>query len=259
MKRFTQKSGYTLIELAIVIVIISLILGGLFSSALIIKQAHLRSVINDFQSYKTAYQTFILTYKALPGDISYATKIFDSYSCATTADLCNGNGDGVITRSTDDTDEVKAAMKHLELAGLINGNLSQVTPGGTMSDDSKLIPGLNMPKSRMEGGGYMIINQYLPISTPGTIDVSTTLLSPFPIDKNILYIGKMTGNFDDSLVGGVMRGVDAYNIDIKLDDGVYATGSVRSLNGYQQTTCISGSAYLTTIDSLACVVGFSLE
>lgn len=262
MKHYEKKLGYTLVELSIVIIIIALILGGLFSSALLVKQSYLRSVMNDFQAYKASYNTFIATYKKPPGDIEYATKFFDSALCASTDAMCNGDGNGLIIRAIDDTDEVKAAMKHLQLAGLLNASLALVVPGGDFSDTAKLVPGFNVPKSKLSGGGYMMINQYAPAMalSAGQLNISAGLaISPFPVNMNALYIGKMTDYFDDNLVGGVMSGVDAYNIDVKLDDGVSTSGNIRTINAILVTSCVSSGAYVTNTDALSCVVGYSLE
>ncbi|MFI4983858.1 MAG: prepilin-type N-terminal cleavage/methylation domain-containing protein [Rickettsiales bacterium] len=257
--KLEKQAGYTLIELSIVIIVIALIIAGLFTSSLLVRQSYLRSVITDLQNYKSSYDTFLLTYKGLPGDITYATKLFPSALCAATDDLCNGNGNAAIERAVDDTDEVKPAMKHLELAGLLNTNLAIVVAGGTGTPTSRLVPGYNVPASAMQGGGYMIINQYIPIGVQGAISIDNTIVSPFDSYVNATYIGKVTQNFDDSMVGGVMRGVDAFTIDTKLDDGNSATGIVRSVNGESVSNCVSGGNYVTTSDSLACVVGYSLQ
>ena len=72
-------------------------------------------------------------------------------------------------------------------------------------------------------------------------------------------ISKLLCYFDDNLVGGVMNGVDAYSIDVKLDDGVSTSGSIRTINGILATSCVSSGAYFTNTYALSFVVGYSLE
>ncbi len=64
-----KKSGFTLIELSIVLVIIGLIIGGVLVGKDLIKAAEIRSTIGQYEKYKTAVNTFKLKYSGLPGDL----------------------------------------------------------------------------------------------------------------------------------------------------------------------------------------------
>jgi prepilin-type N-terminal cleavage/methylation domain-containing protein len=63
------RSGFTLIELSIVLVIIGLIIGGVLVGRDLIKASEIRATISQLESYRTAVNTFRLKYNALPGDI----------------------------------------------------------------------------------------------------------------------------------------------------------------------------------------------
>jgi prepilin-type N-terminal cleavage/methylation domain-containing protein len=63
-----QQSGFTLIEIAIVLVIIGLLLGGVLKGQELITQAKIKNVINDFNGVATAIYAYQDRYKALPGD-----------------------------------------------------------------------------------------------------------------------------------------------------------------------------------------------
>src|SRR5580765_2378581 len=67
--RRQHSNGSTLIELSIVLVIISLVVGGIFVGRDLIQAAEIRSTVAQFQKFQTAVATFKLKYQALPGDM----------------------------------------------------------------------------------------------------------------------------------------------------------------------------------------------
>ena len=114
-----RQSGFTLIEIAIVLVIIGLLLGGVLKGQELITSARVRNLISQQDGIKAAYFGFRDRYRALPGDYSLA-----STNIANVAGTPNGNGDGQI-RSVlggDAIDEHIAVWDHLSKAGFINGS-----------------------------------------------------------------------------------------------------------------------------------------
>jgi prepilin-type N-terminal cleavage/methylation domain-containing protein len=65
----THKSGFTLIELSIVLVIIGLIAGGIVAGQDLIEVAAVRAQVAQIEKYDTAVNTFRVKYAYLPGDI----------------------------------------------------------------------------------------------------------------------------------------------------------------------------------------------
>lgn len=96
--------GFTLVELAIVIVIIGFLVAGVAVGANMIKQAELRSLITDLRLHQVAYNNFIGRFNKVPGDIDNASSFWSatsgSTSCAATITNCNGDGDGLIEHGT---------------------------------------------------------------------------------------------------------------------------------------------------------------
>lgn len=107
-----RQSGFTLIEIAIVLVIIGLLLGGILKGQELITSARVRNIIAQLDGTKAAVYGFQDRYRALPGDFSAATT---QISGATE----DGDGNGVI-----DATEAIAVWDHLSHAGFINGTFT---------------------------------------------------------------------------------------------------------------------------------------
>ena len=64
----TKQAGFTLVEIAIVLVIIGLLLGGILKGQEMITQAKIKNVVNDFNGITAAVNSYQDRYRALPGD-----------------------------------------------------------------------------------------------------------------------------------------------------------------------------------------------
>lgn len=115
-----KQSGFTLVEIAIVLVIIGLLIGGVLKGREMITNAKIKRVENDFSGVSAAIYAYQDRYGVLPGDDpSAATRFSGTWR---TAD--NGNGNGNISggwSSTNNADESRKIWKHLRGAGLIAG------------------------------------------------------------------------------------------------------------------------------------------
>lgn len=115
-----HQSGFTLIEIAIVLVIIGLLLGGILKGQELITQGRIRNVSNDFQSMTAAINLYQDRYRALPGDDPGAAARWTAAGSTTTS----GTGDGIISgayNSSTPGDESRLFWQHLRLAGLVGG------------------------------------------------------------------------------------------------------------------------------------------
>jgi prepilin-type N-terminal cleavage/methylation domain-containing protein len=90
MKR--AQLGFTLVEIAIVLVIIGLLLGGILKGQEMITQAKTKNVVADFTGVSAGYLGFQDRYRALPGDDSGAAARWASAPAAV-----SGNGNGQVT------------------------------------------------------------------------------------------------------------------------------------------------------------------
>ncbi|MDR0678111.1 MAG: prepilin-type N-terminal cleavage/methylation domain-containing protein [Holosporaceae bacterium] len=95
MKRFSNRNrGFSLIEVAIAIVVIGLIAGFALKGKELINSAKLRSVVDQVNTFKIAVQGFMDKYGALPGDFNAAREMIGD-------SLQNGRGDGIISSPED--------------------------------------------------------------------------------------------------------------------------------------------------------------
>jgi len=118
-----RQMGFTLVEIAIVMVIIGLLLGGVLKGQEIITNAKIKNLENDFTGVTAAIYSYQDRYRALPGDDARADTRFA---------VARGNGNGQIEGAfnaapTDTTAESILFWTHLRAAGLIAGNVT--TPG----------------------------------------------------------------------------------------------------------------------------------
>src|SRR5438270_6983180 len=68
-----RQHGFTLVEIAIVLVIIGLLLGGILKGQEMITQAKIKNSIADFSGISAAYHGYQDRYRAIPGDDPNAT------------------------------------------------------------------------------------------------------------------------------------------------------------------------------------------
>lgn len=115
-----KQAGFTLVEIAIVMVIIGLLLGGVLKGQEIITNAKIKNLENDFNGTTAAIYSYQDRYRALPGDDPNAGIRFPSLQVTTNGKSGNGTIDQVFN-STTDGDESRLFWLHLRNAGLVSG------------------------------------------------------------------------------------------------------------------------------------------
>ena len=187
-----QQSGFTLVEIAIVLVIIGLLLGGVLKGQELINSAKVKNLANEFRNLATFVYAYQDRFRRLPGDDLAA----DTHTGAPAAN--NGNGDGRINGVWNAAPAGGACATescsfwlHVRLAGLASGTTAQASPD--------YIP-------RNADGG--------PIGITGEA-VSTVIPNPWPANFYICSSG--------------IQGRFARQLDTTIDDGDTATGTVRVL------------------------------
>jgi len=132
-----QQSGFTLIEIAIVMVIIGLLLGGVLKGQEVITNARIKNVNNDFSGISAAVFSYQDRYAALPGDDFAAVAHLGAtavQSDGTVGTVGNGVIEGAYAAADDAVaatdNETTLAWHHLRSSGLISG----AATGNTSND-----------------------------------------------------------------------------------------------------------------------------
>jgi len=112
-----KQQGFTLIEIAIVLVIIGLLLGGVLKGQELITSARVRNIIASQDGIKAAYFGFLDRYRALPGDYLTASAQANIPGCAA---CFGGDGNGQIVNGA--SSEAIHVWEHLSKAGFITGS-----------------------------------------------------------------------------------------------------------------------------------------
>ncbi len=232
-----QIRGFSLVELSIVIVIISLILAAIASGVHLSKAAKLNKIASELSGYKTAIDNFRVKYSSLPGDMPNATNYWSNAT--------NGNGDERI----DNINETLGAWHQLAKSNMISGNYT----GNKISEDN-FVSGSNVPTSEIKGAYYII--QYIKLydyangKSGNSVQLVTT--------EN----GKATG--------GAISAADARIIDKKFDNTANPVeGNIvvfRSENNQDNNQCVTSSYmkattadYITSDSQNSCRILLWLE
>src|SRR5262245_23720384 len=194
MKR--AQTGFTLVEIAIVLVIIGLLLGGILKGQEMINQAKIKNVMADFSGVSAAYHGYQDRYRAIPGDDPNALARWG-------APAVSGSGDGVVAGlysaacpvalGAAAADEQCKCWDHLRRAGFVAGT------GG--SQPFNALTGMIGVQTGDGAGGSALTD---PGPPPGPGFVGLIMCSANLPDKIAIAVDTQ---MDDGLAGkGTVRG-----------------------------------------------------
>ena len=205
----SKQSGFTLVEIAIVLVIIGLLLGGVLKGQEMITSSKGKSVAADRNAVLAAYNMYTDRYKAMPGDDPQAgilTVAFNGLPIGTqgrfTAAQCggaecvNGGGNGVLT-------------------GAWNGTVAAAPANGNVAESAKFWQHLRAAGFfKVEAGSYFTF----PTNASGGL---------FGVQAANAYLGAPGGSVQ-FITGNVPTNV-AQALDVANDDGFSNLGGWRSV------------------------------
>ena len=208
MKSRHITQGFTLVEIAIVLVIIGLLLGGILKGQEMITQAKIKNVIADFSGISAAYHGYVDRYHKIPGDdpcagssnSAVSPAICGSATARWGANSAHGDGNGIVQgsyKSTTTTDESVLWWDHLRRAGFVSGT------------------GVSQPFNALTGIVGVQTGDAQSATSPGPTmkDASTP-------PNGFVGIIICSSNLPDKI---------AIAADTQMDDGVGNTGTVRGL------------------------------
>ena len=138
--RLSAQRGFNLLEIAIVLVVIGLLLGGVLRGQELIASSRVRHLIAQQEGIRSAFYGFLDRYRALAGDYAGASQ---ALRCPSGASCLNGNGNGIIEDTAtpmtiggvaSETTESLLVWMHLASAGFLNGEY-RMTAGDAMATD----------------------------------------------------------------------------------------------------------------------------
>lgn len=191
----TKQSGFTLVEIAIVLVIVGLILVGVVKGQELVNSVRVRGLAAMSSGIQAAYFGFVDRFRQVPGDMNaaLATQAIGQAIVNPAAAATVGNGQ----IDAGNWDEASAAWEHLSKAGFIQG----AYPGGATTAATYQVAGV----------------------APVNVWNGIVLLAR---SGNYVGVGAPTPRLN--LVLGENVPVDiARELDVKIDDGLPQTGSLR--------------------------------
>ncbi len=255
-----NHQGFTIVELAIVLTIIALLVGGILAGSTAIKNAKLQSLMSDIETYSNAMQSFKDKYHYLPGDFPDAENFWGSatgcptpaYSTLPATKTCNGDGNGHIADrwlGTTRDSELFTAWQQLSDAGFIKLTFTGMAGTGSTYE---ALPGTNVPASLYENGGYTVL--YV---QPQNFTADPNYFQA--LYNHMIVVGtKRTGDYAR---GSFLLPEEAYMVDAKMDDGLPASGSVMTAKSAIMPNCTTSdtaasSTYNNNYKSPACGLFF---
>lgn len=218
--KIQKNAGFTLVEMAIAIVIIGFLVAGVLAGTNMLRNAEVVSVVADFEKYRKAYYGFEKVYNQYPGDMSDPTQI--------TGATGTGDGDGAVEGATAlgaaNANEQYFVWSHLAAAGFIDGGYTGVAGTGYSF-------GTNAPASKVTNAGFKMFWN-------GT-------------SNTLLHTAATTGS--------VINPIQAWSIDKKLDDGNASTGELTATGGSCHSSGAYSLATEAAANAISCYVTLTLR
>jgi prepilin-type N-terminal cleavage/methylation domain-containing protein len=211
-----KQQGFTLIEIAIVLVIIGLLLGGVLKGQELINAARVRNIASQLDGVKIAYLGFQDRFRVLPGDMPDAVALTNIPGAGATGGC--GIAGGFCGNGRIDPAENLVVWNQLSHANFISGSYTGAV--GAVQGTVVAPTSTTNPVNPYNGFLLLTFDQ----------DFGDTAANPPNAAMNI----KTGGNIPSGTLA---------ELDRKVDDGIAGTGSFRIVPVWDAVTatCYTGA------------------
>ena len=219
-QQMKKQNGFTLIEIAIVLVIIGPLLGGVLKGQELINTARVRALNNSIDGITAAWFSFQDRYRAFPGDYLQARAVVNLPGITV-----GGDGNGAVAAGAESAN----VWTHLEAAGYITGGYDGNAANTTVALQYAC-PVTTCPDNGF-GTGIMLL-QGVEVRSPATPSAAHELITGQGVPVEVLA-----------------------ELDRKVDDGVATTGLMQVGKAATYNPCVATTDYelQTPVDNCAAV------
>jgi|AntAceMinimDraft_1070359.scaffolds.fasta_scaffold42890_3 prepilin-type N-terminal cleavage/methylation domain-containing protein len=172
-----RQSGFTLVEIAVVLVIIGLLLGAILQGTELIENSRIKKASADISAVSAAYLSYQDRYKRLPGDDGPTLVALTGRGgdWLTITEFGNNNGalNAPLNRTWTGGDEHDNVWQHLRAAGYIAGNPADQDAASLPKNPWGGLMGLTLPA--MGGGlnGIKLCMSQVPGKSASALDLQS--------------------------------------------------------------------------------------
>lgn len=227
MRAQNSRQGFSLVELAIVLVILGLLVGGVLVGQDLIRAAEIRGTVGQVEKFDQAANAFRTKFNGFPGDVRNPANLGLASTNASGANAL-ADGDGLIESGSCSNaygfgGENAVFWTHLNGEGLIEGNTSAMTDYTAVA--ALTIGDTHMIQAKLGRGNRFHITTYAGFNHYVLSNFTATTVTTCALTAA------------DALLP-----LHALSIDEKLDDGVPTVGRVINVADGAAPTAAGGGA-----------------